>query len=329
MICIVAGKQNIQINSQIKNAVKKSVGEIDDMNFAKYEASDLSFKEVIDEANYLPLGYDRKALVIENCFFLLKEKGRVKKNSELEQGLKLLLAYIASPNEATDLFLTVNTAESVLDKNSAIYQAIQKNGQIIELDEPNEKNWPEVVAHTFKARFPETKIDKDAIYELAKRTAGDYALLFNSAMKLSLYTDHIRYDDVVLMVARPLEEETYNLFNFLVDNRNVDAVKLYRDLKSRNIEPVTLINSIAGQFRLLNRVSYLAKQGMNQDEIAKELNINPIRAKILRSKSFVVSQKKIAETLEELYQLDLQIKSGLISDRFFAFELFLINFKRN
>ena len=168
MICIVAGKQNIQINSQIKNAVKKSVGEIDDMNFAKYEASDLSFKEVIDEANYLPLGYDRKALVIENCFFLLKEKGRVKKNSELEQGLKLLLAYIASPNEATDLFLTVNTAESVLDKNSAIYQAIQKNGQIIELDEPNEKNWPEVVAHTFKARFPETKIDKDAIYELAK-----------------------------------------------------------------------------------------------------------------------------------------------------------------
>ena len=329
MICIVAGKQNIQINSQIKNAVKKSVGEIDDMNFAKYEASDLSFKEIIDEANYLPLGYDRKALVIENCVFLLKEKGRGKKNSELEQGLKLLLAYIESPNEATDLFLTVNTAESVLDKNNAIYQAILKNGQIIELDEPNEKNWPEVVTHTFKARFPETKIDKDAIYELAKRTAGDYALLFNSAMKLSLYTDHIRYDDVILMVARPLEEETYNLFNFLVDNHNVDAVKLYRDLKSRNIEPVTLINSIAGQFRLLNRVSYLAKKGMNQDEIAKELNINPIRAKILRSKSFVVSQKKIAETLEELYQLDLQIKSGLISDRFFAFELFLINFKRN
>lgn len=329
MICIVVGKQNIQINSQVKNAVKKAVGEIDDMNFAKYDASDISFKDVIDEANYLPLGYDRKAVVIDNCFFLLKEKSRGKKNAELEQGIKLLLEYIKEPNDATDLFLTVNTSESPVDKNHPLYQAILKKGQVIEMDEPNEKNWPEVVAHTFKARFSDTKIDKDALYELAKRTAGDYALLFNSVSKLSLYTDHIRYDDVLLMVARPLEEETYNLFNFLVDNRNMDAVKLYRDLKSRNIEPVTLISNLANQFRLLNRVSYLAKKGMNQDEIAKELNLNPIRAKILRGKSFVVSQKKIAETLEELYQLDLNIKSGLISDRFFAFELFLINFKRN
>ena len=329
MICIVVGKQNIQINSQIKNAVKKAIGEIDDMNFAKYDATDISFKDVIDEANYLPLGYDKKAVVIENCFFLLKEKGRVKKNSELEAGLKLLLAYIEEPNESTDLFLTANTAESPIDKNNPIYQAILKKGQVIEMDEPNEKNWPEVVAHTFKARFSETKIDKDALYELAKRTAGDYALLFNSAMKLSLYTDHITYDDVLLMVAKPLEEETYNLFNFLIDNRNMDAVKLYRDLKSQNLEPVTLISNLANQFRLLNRVSYLAKKGMNQDEIAKELNLNPIRAKILRGKSFMVSQKKIAETLESLYELDLNIKSGLISDRFFAFELFLINFRRN
>ena len=329
MICIVAGKQNIQINSQIKNAVKKSVGEIDDMNFAKYDAAEISFKDIIDEANYLPLGYDRKAVVVENCSFLLKEKGRGKKNKDLEKELKILLDYIEAPNDATDLFLTINTSESPLDKNNPIYQALSKKGQIIELDEPSEKDWPEVVAHTFKARFSDTKIDKDAVYELAKRTAGDYALLFNSAMKLSLYTDHVRYDDVILMVTRPLDEEVYNLFNFLIDNRNMDAVRLYRDLKSRNVEPVTLINNLAVQFRLLNRVSYLAKKGMNPDEIAKELALNPIRAKILRGKSFVISQKRINETLEELYQLDLNIKSGLISDRFFAFELFLINFKRN
>ena len=85
---------------------------------------------------------------------------------------------------------------------------------------------------------------------------------------------------------------------------------------------------IANQFRLLSRVSYLVKKGMNQDEIAQELAINPIRAKILRKNTFVVSSKRINQTLEDLYQLDLQIKSGLV-DRFYSFELFLINFKRN
>ena len=329
MICLIAGKQNIRINSQIKNAVKKRIGEIDDMNFAKYDATDLAFQEIIDDADYLPLGYDRKAVVIENCFFLLKEKVRIKKSAELEKGLKLLLQYIASPNEATDLFLTVNTAESELDKKNAIYLAIESNGKIIEMDEPNEKDWPKVVAQTFETRFPNTKIDRDAIYELAKRTDGDYSSLFNNASKLALYTDHIHYDDVVLMVTRPLDEETYNIFNFLVAGHNMEAVKLYRDLKSRNVEPVTLINSVANQFRLLNRVSYLAKKGMKEDDIAKELNIKPYRAKVLRQNSFVVSQKRINQTLEDLYQLDLNIKSGLVSDRFYAFELFLINFKRN
>ena len=85
---------------------------------------------------------------------------------------------------------------------------------------------------------------------------------------------------------------------------------------------------VANQFRLLNRVSYLAKHGYDNDGIASELNINPIRAKILRKNSMVISQKRINQTLEELYQLDLQIKSGLV-DRFYSFELFLINFKRN
>ena len=81
------------------------------------------------------------------------------------------------------------------------------------------------------------------------------------------------------------------------------------------------------QFRLLNRVSYLARHGYQPEDIAKELNINPIRAKILRKNSFVVSGKRVLQTLEDLYQLDKQIKSGLV-DRYYSFELFLINFKR-
>ena len=47
----------------------------------------------------------------------------------------------------------------------------------------------------------------------------------------------------------------------------------------------------------------------------------------LRAESFVISGKRILQTLEDLYQLDWQIKSGLV-DRYYSFELFLINFKR-
>ena len=181
--------------------------------------------------------------------------------------------------------------------------------------------------HYFSEKWPETVIDSDAVAELARRTEGDYASLFNNGSKLALYTNHITFSDVTMMVTRPLEENAFMLFNYLVDERNMDAVSLFRDLKSNNVEPVTLIRMIANQFRLLNRVSYLARHSYGPDDIAKELSINPIRAKILRKNSFVISGKRILQTLEDLYQLDWQIKSGLV-DRYYSFELFLINFKR-
>ena len=326
MVYLISGKQNIRIKSQMKNIVKKSIKEIDAMNFVKYEGTNTLIQEIVDDANYLPLGYEHKAVVVDSCYFLLKEKGRNK--IESDQDYQTLLDFIANPYDDCDLFLLVNTSDSELNKKSEIYQAIEKKGQIIELAEPKQEQWVDVVKHYFKEKWPNTIIDSDAANELARRTDGDYASLFNNGSKLALYTDHIRYADVVLMVTRPLEENAFQLFNYLIDGKNIEAVALYRDLKSANVEPVTLISMIANQFRLLNRVSYLSKHGLNPDEIAKELAINPVRAKILKRHTSLISRKYINKTLEDLYQLDLQIKSGLV-DRYYSFELFLINFKRN
>jgi len=326
MIYLISGRQNIRLKSQMKSIVKKSIKEIDPMNFVKIDASMTLVQEIVDEANSLPLGYDNKAVVVDNPYFLLKERSKVK--IESDQDYDKLIDYINHPDNNCDLIFLVNTSESDIDKKNSIYQAIEKNGQIIALNEPKENEWHQVVAHYFKEKWPDTIIDSDAIYELARRTEGDYASLFNNGSKLALYTNHIRFDDVTLMVTRPLEENAYLLFNYLIENKNIDAVSLFRDLKNANVEPVTLISMIANQFRLLNRVSYLAKHGYDNDQIAEELKINPIRAKILRKNSMVISQKRINQTLEDLYNLDLQIKSGLV-DRIYSFELFLINFKRN
>lgn len=326
MIYLISGKQNIRLKSQMKNIVKKSLGEIDAINFVKHDASYTLVQEIVDEANYLPLGYDHKAVVVDNPYFLLKEKGRNK--IESDQNYQELIDYVNHPDENCDLIFLVNTADSDIDKKSEIYQAIEANGQVIALTEPKDNEWHQVVTHYFKEKWPNTDIDSDAVQELARRTEGDYASLFNNGSKLALYTDHIHFEDVTLMVTRPLEENAFLLFNYLIDEKNIEAVSLYRDLRSSSVEPVTLISMIANQFRLLDRVSYLNKKKYDVDAIAQELAINPIRAKILRKNSFVISQKTINKTLEDLYQLDLQIKSGLV-DRFYSFELFLINFKRN
>lgn len=325
MIYLISGKQNIRLKSQMKNIIKKSLKEIDPMNFVKFDGSLTLIQDIIDEANYIPLGYDFKAVVIDSPYFLLKE--RTKNKIESDQDYDTLKEYLANPNPDCDLIFLVNTSNTEVDKKSEIFKLIEKNGQIVDLPEPKQEQWNEVVKHYFQEKWPNVIVDSDAVNELARRTDGDYASLFNNGSKLALYTDHIRFDDVTLMVTRPLEENSFLLFNYLVDDKNMEAVSLFRDLKSQNVEPVTLISMVANQFRLLNRVSYLSRHGYSPEDIAKELGIHPVRAKILRKNSFVISANRINQTLEDLYQLDLQIKSGLV-DRYYSFELFLINFKR-
>ena len=327
MVHLVYSNQSSEIKKVIKAIAKQSLPERDDMNFVRYDGNNTLIQEIVDDANYVPLGYDRKVVAVDNCYFLLKPKPRNK--IESDQDYKALFAYLRNPNPDCDLILTVPSTS--LDVASDLYKILKDVAKITEIKDPDAKEWNKYVKTTvdeYIKKNPNNRIDSDALLELTERTAGDIPLLRNSVIKLFLYTNHVTYEDVILMVTRPLEDNTFQLFNFLLNNQNDKAVGLFRDLQVANVEPVTLIGMLANQFRLLNEVVFLSKKGYDNDSIAKELNIKPIRVQILKRSTYSLSEKAIHRTLDDLFNLDLQIKSGLV-DRFYAFELFLINFKRD
>ena len=232
---------------------------------------------------------------------------------------------IAGNDENIDLIFLLSSSN--VDKKNEFYKLIEQYGQIYFLEDPDVKQWIEVVKTYMVTKLGVT-IDFDALRELSNRTNGDYAALYSNGQKLALYTDHISYADVDLMVTRPLEDNTFQIFNYLLNKDNSAAIGLFRDLKVSNVEPVILISQLATQFRLLGEVLYLTNCGINNDAIAEELKIKPVRVQIMRKYQFSISLSKIRKVLDDLFELDKQIKSGLV-DRYFAFELFLINFKTN
>ena len=96
MIYLINGKQNIRLKSQMKSIIKDSIKEIDAMNFVKFDASLTQIQEIISEANYMPLGYDKKVVVVDSPYFLMKE--RTKSKIESEQDYQTLLNYLNQPN---------------------------------------------------------------------------------------------------------------------------------------------------------------------------------------------------------------------------------------
>lgn len=323
MIYFIYGNQGPTVKSQIRKIGESFLGseKPDDLNFIKLDGNNFLVQDVVDECQYVALGYEKKVVSLENCYFLLKPKPKNK--IDQDQDYDVLLKFVQSGGVEETLLILSVTSSSVDEKNE-LFKALKEKAKIVEITDPDEKGWNEYVKAFVNKKG--ITIDRDALIELATRTDGDVGLFANSIQVLTLYTDHIRYKDVCLLVARPLEDNTFLIFNLLLDGNNGEAVRTLKDLKINGVEPVTLISQLANQFRLLNQVSYLYRQRRTQEEIAKELKIKPGRAYVLSKYVYRVSENTIHQVLDDLYQLDLDIKSGQV-DRYYAFEMFLLKFK--
>ena len=259
MIYLVYSNQSSEIKKVIKSISKQSLPERDEMNFVRYDGNNTLIQEIIDDANYVPLGYDKKVVAVDNCYFLIKPKPRNK--IESDQDYKVLFSYLRNPNPDCDLILTVPTSE--IDQSGELFKLLKEVAKITEIKDPDVKEWNTYVKATiadYIKKNPGVRIDNDAVMELIDRTQGDIPLLRNSIIKLFLYTDHVRYEDILLMVTRPLEDNTFQLFNYLLNNEHEKAVGLFRDLQVNNVEPVTIIGMLSNQFRLLNEIVFLSKK---------------------------------------------------------------------
>lgn len=122
MIYLVYGSQSPTIKSKIKKIAKNNLPFVDDINFVKFDASESLIQEVVDECNYLPLGYEHKVISLENAYFLIKDKGKNK--IESEQNYDEFIKYLNSPNSTTDLIVSV--ISSSLDEKSEIVKLLRK-----------------------------------------------------------------------------------------------------------------------------------------------------------------------------------------------------------
>ncbi len=321
MIHFIYGDQSPLIKQRIKTITKEVLGTVDEMNFVKMDASETLIQDCVDEATYISLGYDQKVVVLENCYFLLSP--RPKNKIDADQDFKKLIGYINNPNPSTELIITVDSKS--INEKSEIVSLLKEKAKIHVASNPDKDTFRDYIKQYINKSL-KAEIDNDAIIELASRVDGDINLFQNNAKKLVNYTNHITFDDVCLLVTKPLDDNIFQIYNYLITHRNDEAIRLYRDLIALNVEPVYLVSSLANQFRLLNEIVFLGKQGASPDDIASQLKINPKRAIVIKKQIYSMSEETIHKTLDDLYKLDLDIKSGQV-DRYYAFELFLINFK--
>ncbi len=319
MIFLIAGSQSPITKKQLSRLLDQRLVTIDDFNCSRLDGRDVLAQDIAYEASVLPIGATRKAVVVENPYFLFKEKGKNK--IDKDQKYQPLLDIINNPSEEVDLIFLLDGTE--IDEKSEIFKAIRQHGEVTIIPELDASKWFEYGKSYFRSQ--KSNIDNDALRELIERVNGDLNSFINEANKLILYKDHINLLDVTLMVSKPLESNIFALTKALFRGDKAAALDIFSDLRTNNVEPITLVSMLAKQFRLMSQIRYLEAQGNSLAEIAKELKMPDFRIRMSLQDSKKFSRYGIAQSLDTLYQLDLNIKSGLV-DRYYAFELFILNF---
>ena len=322
MIYLVYGEQYPLLSKRVKRLVKSILGdEIDEFSYVRMSCKEVLMQDIIYECSLLPF-MGKKVVRIDEPYFLtsVKERVSIDKEQDYDSFKKFILS--TSSEDIVDVIIVLET--SSINKKSEIYKAIEKNGKIIFEEGLNIEALHQTGIQYFQRKG--CTISIEALNLLLERVGENVSLFIQEADKLCLYSKSINEDDVFKMVAIPLEQNAFNICEYLISNKITDALKVFRDLLTLKEEPVRLLNLFASQFRTFAQVSYLYQiEKLPQDEIASKLKMHPYRIKMLCRSLVKIKYKEILNIIDELFNMDTKIKEMAI-DSVTALELFMINF---
>lgn len=309
MLFIIYGIYKSVVTKNSKTITKKILGDdINDLNFRKIDFTESSLEEIENEISFLPFGYDKKVILIENSEGLLKEKG-----------IENLIKLINLNDEDVDVILSMNVNKI----NQSLFDEVN-NKKIIELKELSDSDWDKYIVQFLSKR--DVSIEKDAVSELKRRVGGNIESLINEMNKISNYSNNITLEDIKLLVNEPLNENSFELLTYLIENKKELALKTFKDLVIKNNDPVYLISMLSTQLKFLNLVYYLNKiERKTKDEIATALKVSSGRIFYTLKNIKNLNQDILDKSFDQLYKLDKDIKLGNI-DKHVGFELFILNF---
>lgn len=310
---VLYGEEHYLIKKELDRILEKNITYEKEMNTSVFDASKTSMEEIIADAQTIPFFSDQKAVVVNQANFLSSQ------SNDDANALEVLNRYLDSPNESTILILICNQAK--LDSRKKIVKRLQKEAKVLQFS-----MFDDFTRGNFVKDYCAKKnihMSREALSEFYYRIGYSPARMISELDKLSLYANHIEKEDVISLVTRPMDDNVFDIFQSIIRHDFKRAYRYWKDFEALSIDPIALIAMLASQYRFLHQVKILQMSGLNQKEIASKLSAHPFRvSKTLESCAYM-NEQEISATLNELAQLDQNIKAGKV-DKKFGFEMFLI-----
>lgn len=307
----------------MKSQVLKQIGyDSADLNFAYFDMKEVVYKDVELELVSLPFFADEKIVILDHFVDITTAKKRFLTDDEL----KSFEEYFDNPSSTTKLIIF---AEGKLDSKRRLVKLLKRDAKVFDAVEAKEQElrqyfqkWSQKEGLQFANQSFENLLIKSGFQfsEIQKN------LLFLQSYKKDSV---IEEEDIVNAIPKTLQDNIFDLTQFILTKKMDHARDLVRDLTLQGEDEIKLIAVMLGQFRTFTQVKILAESGQTESQIASSLgsflgrNPNPYQIKFALRDSRGLSLSFLKQAISYLIETDYQIKTGLY-EKGFLFEKALL-----
>lgn len=319
-----------QAVSRFKQYFIQGGGSEADLNYDLIDGETAEPAYVAARAEMYPFSAGKRLVVVKRPAFFKPSKrpageadGKAGKE-KIPAKEVLLLEYINNPLASTCLIFTT---DEPVDKRRRLFQAIKKNGRVLEFTRPGRGvlvRWLEQKAGAAGRRF-----DAEAAEALLNAAGPSLQRLATEMEKILNYTagqQLITLEDVGNVCSTRPEENIFTIVDAVGNRRCGEALNGIKDLLASKEPPLRILAMISRQFRLLLQVNDLLGRGWPAGEISARLKIHPYVYKKIASQCKNFDQATLVNAVKALSELDLAVKTGR-QEFYPAVETFLLSMK--
>lgn len=293
MIYLLSGTERSLINREIEHILKNNDAEIVNIDGS---AKDFDIRALLFEIDNISLFSNRKVIICKEPYFL---SGKCE-----DKNLDKLLDYCKNPYYEEDLIF-ISTKDR-FNQTLKAYKEIRKNAkEMVFLPLKPREFYSRCLSELGEYKLDFTHNGKDLFINSCN---GSYDMFYSGMDILSLYPGKI---DEKAIEALFSNDDNPKIFEFAdaIYNRNISkAFKVKRDLL-RSVSIQALIAMLAQELRFVYYVNYLLQQGYSENEIVADTKAHSFRVSNAIKNSRKMKQSKIIALLNDLANIDYQIKS--------------------
>lgn len=291
MIYVFLGKDFNIVKIQIDDLINKLKIE----NIIKYDFTESSISEIIDEVNYVDLFNEKKLIIVSNFSF--------KKINEKDE--EKLSRYIDNMNENVIIFKCIDDS---LDERRKLTKLIRSKCKVEIVEKLDYKNLHEYVSNLLKENKIKASFNQiKRILDLCEYNV-DYTL--SEVEKLLIYkigSNELFDKDIEDVINKNNEKEIFSFTEYVLNKDIGHALDSLKILISSDIDEVVIIDSLAKQYRLLYQVKLL-NGTLNEKMMASALKVKEYTIKKTREFINNYSEEELLDKLHKLSDCDIDIK---------------------